>query len=136
MLYAAARSSRQLEPQILDPCNTASGFTVLTRMRSDPPSSARHRARCSSAAFAEEYALAFLPAAIAFLEATKIRLPPLPCSLMRRKASRETRKYPFARTAWFLSHISTLVSSMGALEARPALETTTSTPPYSRTACL
>jgi hypothetical protein len=49
-------------------------------------------------------------------------------------ASRETRKYPLASTAWFLSHISTLVSSMGALEASPALETMTSTPPYSRIA--
>jgi hypothetical protein len=83
---------------------------------------------------AEEYAPAFLPAAMAFLEATKTRLPPTPCSFMMRKAPRATRKYPFASTAWFLSHISTLVSSMGALEASPALETTTSTPPYSRTA--
>jgi hypothetical protein len=33
-----------------------------------------------------------------------------------------------------LSHISTLVFSMGALEARPAFDTTTSTPPYSRIA--
>src|ERR671912_183785 len=76
MPYAAARSSRQPEFQILDPCNTASGLTVLTLMRSGPPSSARHRAKCNSAAFAEEYADAFFPAAMEFFEATKTRLPP------------------------------------------------------------
>jgi hypothetical protein len=49
-----------------------------------PPSSARHRARCNSAAFAEEYADAFLPAAMEFLEATKTRLPPTPRGRGRR----------------------------------------------------
>ena len=60
MPYAAARSSRHDDPHIREPCSTASGFTVLTRMPSPPPSSARHRARCSSAAFADEYAEAVL----------------------------------------------------------------------------
>jgi len=49
-----ARSAIHSEDQMLEPWITASGFTVLTRIRSGPPSSARHRARWSDAAFAEE----------------------------------------------------------------------------------
>ena len=75
-----------------EPCSTASGLTVLTRMPSAPPSSARQRARCSSAAFADEYAAAFLPATSAFLEATKTIEPPRPCERSTRNASRATRK--------------------------------------------
>ena len=45
---------RQLEPQIREPCSTASGLTVFTRIPAEPPSSARQRARCSSAALAVE----------------------------------------------------------------------------------
>ena len=56
-------------------------MTVLTRIPAPPPSSARQRARCSSAAFADEYAAAFLPATSAFLEAMKTIEPPTSCSL-------------------------------------------------------
>ncbi len=59
-----------------EPCRTASGLTVLARIPLQPPSSARHRARCSSAALADEYAAAFLPATIEFLEAMKTIEPP------------------------------------------------------------
>jgi hypothetical protein len=69
------------------------------------------------------------PATIAFLEATKTIEPPVPCRVMTENASRATRKYPRASTEWFRSHSSTEVSTTGALEARPALETTMSTPP-------
>src|ERR1700749_355322 len=129
MLYASARSVRQEEPQILDPCRTASGFTVFTRMPATPPSSAKHRARCSSAALADEYAAAFLPATSAFLEATKIREPPVRWAFRARKASSDTRKYPVPRIEWLRFHSSRLVSSIDAEEAMPALETTMSTPP-------
>src|SRR3954449_11619541 len=76
MPYTAARSSRHVESQIREPWSTASGFTVLTRIPAAPPSSARHRARCSSAAFADEYAAAFLPATSAFFDATHPPPPP------------------------------------------------------------
>src|SRR6266568_3671645 len=42
-----------------DPASTASGLTVFTRMPNCPPSSARQRARCASAALAVEYAAAY-----------------------------------------------------------------------------
>ena len=64
---------------------TASGLTVLTRIPCGPPSSARQRARCSDAAFADEYAAALLPATSAFFEATKTIEPPRPCSSRTRK---------------------------------------------------
>ena len=41
------------DDQMPDPWMTASGFTVFTRMPAGPPSSARHRARCREAAFAD-----------------------------------------------------------------------------------
>ena len=53
---------------MLEPASTASGLTVLTRMPCAPPSSARHRARWSDAALADEYAAAFAPATSAFFE--------------------------------------------------------------------
>ena len=61
---------------MLEPWITASGFTVLTRIPSGPPSSARHRARCSEAALADEYAAALAPATSAFFDATKTIDPP------------------------------------------------------------
>jgi hypothetical protein len=67
-------------------------LTVFTRMPSPPPSSARQRARCSSAAFADEYAAAFLPATTAFFEAMNTIEPPVSCCLSTRKDARATRK--------------------------------------------
>jgi hypothetical protein len=52
--YVLARSAFQSLDQIAEPWITASGFTVLTRMPCGPPSSARHLARWSDAAFADE----------------------------------------------------------------------------------
>src|SRR3712207_9100657 len=101
-------------------------------MPSGPPSSARHRARCNSAALAEEYALAFFPAAMAFFEATKMRLPPTPCSFMILNASRATRKYPFARTVGFVSHIYTRVFAMRGGEEGRVVEDAMYTPPKCR----
>src|SRR6267378_798772 len=115
--YVAARSCRHELSQIRDPASTASGLTVLTRILYWPPSSARQRARCASAALAVEYAAAFLPATSAFLLATKTRLPPRPCACKSRKPSRATRKYPVASTFQFLFHSARLVSVIGALEA-------------------
>ena len=118
-----------------DPASTASGLTVLTRIPNCPPSSARQRARCASAALAVEYAAAFLPATSAFLLATKTRLPPRPCASKSRKPSRATRKYPVASTFQFLFHSAKLVSVIDALDASPALLTNTSTPPKESWAC-
>ena len=75
-----------------EPCRTASGLTVFTRIPAAPPSSARQRARCSSAAFADEYAAAFLPATSAFFDATNTIDPPRSCARRIPNASRPTRK--------------------------------------------
>src|SRR5215472_4987812 len=116
MPYARARSSRHVDDQIVLPCSTASGQTELTRMPDAPPSSARQRARCSSAAFAAEYAAAFFPAAMLFFEATKTSDPPVPCAFHVWNAARETRKYPVASTPMLRCHSAIVVSSMGAEE--------------------
>src|SRR5262249_4099324 len=99
MPYVLARSAFQSVDQSADPAITASGLTVLTRMESAPPSSARHRARCSDAAFADEYAAALAPPTSAFLEPTNTIEPPVPCSRSTWKPAREARKYPRASTA-------------------------------------
>ena len=55
--------------------------------------------------------------------------PPIPCSIMIRAASRETRKLPFAMTSCCRSQSCSVVSSSGLEIDRPALLTTRSTPP-------
>ena len=46
--------AKMLGVEALQPSSTASGLTVLTRIPFGPPSSARQRARCREAAFADE----------------------------------------------------------------------------------
>ena len=50
---AFARSCRHSPLQMREPRITASGLTTLTRIPCGAPSTARHRARCSAAAFAD-----------------------------------------------------------------------------------
>ena len=73
-----ARSAFQSDDQMPEPWMTASGLTVLTRIPCGPPSSARQRARCSDAAFADEYAAAFAPATSAFFDADEDDRPAAP----------------------------------------------------------
>ncbi len=58
----------------------------------------------------------------------------MPCSIMIRAASRETRNEPRAITSCCRSQSATVVSSSGFEIDRPALLTTRSTPPKARTA--
>ena len=61
--------------------STASGFTQLNRIPAAPPSSARQRARCNSAALAELYAAPSALAIKAFFELMNTTLPP--CDITR-----------------------------------------------------
>ena len=66
---------------------------------------------------------------MAFFEAITTIEPPVDCALSCRKASRVTRKYPVERMLMLRFHSASEVSSIGAAEAMPALETQMSIPP-------
>ena len=120
--------SRQLESQIREPWRTASGLTVLTRIPGRPPSSARQRARCSSAAFADEYAAALRPRrARSSTRRTRSSRPALRAQHAERRARDQEVAGP--EHAWLRCHSASDVSSIAALDATPAFETTMSTPP-------
>ena len=59
---------------------------------------------------------------------------PLPYRLFKPVNYDATRKYPVTRMRWLRSHSASEVSSIGELDAIPALETTMSTPPKRSTA--
>ena len=125
-----ARSSRQFESQIREPCRTASGFTVFTRIRS--------RASLLGQA-AREVELSGLGRRVRrrILRRPRARSSKPPPPRRRRGPERAISRRPPARPGnspvprieWLRSHSSSVVSSIGALEATPAFDTTMSTPP-------
>ena len=114
MPWAAARSRRTSSDQSFESRKTASGFTMLERTPTGPPSSASTLASWASAAFEAEYAAKSLPGDITFFVATNTITPPRPWALKPFNAARPTRKCPVAFTAKERSQSASSIRSTGA----------------------